>query len=313
MSKKVYLLINKTSGSNFGSVAFENMKKALNKVQLPYESFISEYSGQLTQLARKLANHIQNRAERYIVVIGGDGSLNQALNGVKESHYPTTPIAYLPAGTGDDFARALKLTKNATELVNHLVQGPKIEKVDCGHYKYLNHDISGYFVNNLGIGFDAYVVAQTNQAVLKRRFNKLHIGNLSYGIKVLNALANQDTFSVTVKANGETHTFDNAYLVTTTNHPYFGGGVPLLPQANVHSNALDTVVVEKPNTAKFLYLFIKMFINGSHVRDPHFHYFESKKIEVSTSGLEFGQLDGEELGSKTFNIVFELDKFNLLI
>lgn len=88
--------------------------------------------------------------------------------------------------------------------------------------------------------------------------------------------------------------------MTTTNHPYFGGGVPILPIASIHNHHLDIVIVEKPNLVKFIYLFSKLLINGSHLKSNQFHYFESSVIEVKTDDPEYGQLDGEELSKESF-------------
>lgn len=312
MSKKVYLLVNQTAGTNRGASAFKKIKTELEQASLPYQSYISRYAGELTALAKHVANKVANKPEQYLVVVGGDGSLNQALNGIKHSHFPETPLAYVPAGTGDDFARALKFKQTSHDLVTHLKNSPEVRSVDCGHYFDLNRQQDGYFVNNLGIGFDAYVVAQTNNSRLKKQFNHLNLGNLTYGANIIKALANQETFGVTITTGHQMHHFNDAYLVTTTNHPYFGGGVPLLPKANPFSHKLDTVVVEKPSLPKFTYLFSKLLINGSHVTDPHFHYYEAEQIQVRTTDLEYGQLDGEELGSRSFDLKFEISNFNLL-
>lgn len=88
------------------------------------------------------------------------------------------PLAYFPAGTGNDFARAAKLETDSLKLIRHLKNNPTVTKVDCGKYHDLINGEIRYFVNNLGIGFDAYVVNKTNHSKLKTKFNKINIGNL---------------------------------------------------------------------------------------------------------------------------------------
>ena len=124
---------------------------------MDYDIHISNYPGQLVPLATKVANEISSGTE-YVIVVGGDGSLNQALNGVKNSKQPNTALAYFPAGTGNDFARAAKLETDPLKLIRHLKNNPTVTKVDCGKYHDLISGEMRYFVNNLGIGFDAYVV-----------------------------------------------------------------------------------------------------------------------------------------------------------
>lgn len=307
MPKKFYLLVNLTSGANKGSFNYHEVTKELDKQKLDYETIISKKSGYLVEASRLLANSLKNTPNNIIIVIGGDGSLNQVLNGVKRSHYPETPIAYLPSGTGDDFARALDLRYSVKEFINKLNTKPTIEKIDCGYFIDQNSHKKGYFVNNLGIGFDAYVVAETNNSNLKKR-----LGHFSYGINVFKALFNQNTFKVTIKENDKIHYFDDAFLVTTTNHPYFGGGVPILPKAKPTSHLLDVVVVERPSIFKFIYLFSKLLFGKKQLKDSHYHYYGAKELEVITRDLEYGQLDGEELGSRNFDLLFQVQSFNLL-
>lgn len=238
--------------------------------------------------------------------------MNQALNGVKNSLHPDTPLAYFPAGTGNDFARAAKLQNNPLKFIKKIKNHPTVTNVDCGRYQDLLTGEEKYFVNNLGIGFDAFVVNKTNHSKLKTKFNKINIGNLTYGINIAQALKGQDNFKVKILTNEHTYSYDHAYLVTTTNHPYFGGGVPILPIANIYNHKLDIAIVKKPNLAKFLYLFSKLLLNGSHMQSKQFHYFEANKIEVETYQAEYGQLDGEELNRRKFHLKFEVDHFKLL-
>ncbi|MCZ3585690.1 YegS/Rv2252/BmrU family lipid kinase [Lactobacillus gasseri] len=309
--KKVHLLVNLKSGSDKGAKALKEIEAALKKEKLAYNIQISTYPGQLVPIATKTANEINNNHE-CIVIVGGDGSLNQALNGVKNSLHPDTPLAYFPASTGNDFARAAKLQNNPLKFIKKIKNHPTVTNVDCGRYQDLLTGEEKYFVNNLGIGFDAFVVNKTNHSKLKTKFNKINIGNLTYGINIAQALKGQDNFKVKILTNEHTYSYDHAYLVTTTNHPYFGGGVPILPIANIYNHKLDIAIVEKPNLAKFLYLFSKLLLNGSHMQSKQFHYFEANKIEVETYQAEYGQLDGEELNRRKFHLKFEVDHFKLL-
>lgn len=89
--KKVHLLVNLKSGSDKGAKALKEIEAALKKEKLAYNIQISTYPGQLVPIATKTANEINNNHE-CIVVVGGDGSLNQALNGVKIHFILTLPL-----------------------------------------------------------------------------------------------------------------------------------------------------------------------------------------------------------------------------
>lgn len=310
MNIKITILVNKTAGNGNAEITFNKTKKILNSKNIPYTVLESTYPGELILLAQKYANQAHSNKE-YLLVIGGDGSFNQTLNGVKKSNNPDTPIAYLPAGTGNDFARAAKLSSNPQKVITSLRSGPQIQIVDCGKFTLDQHKWQ-YFVNNFGIGFDAYIVHKSNHGSFKKILNKIKLGKLVYVSNLVSALHNQNNFKINVKTLSKEYHFNNTYFVTTTNHPYFGGGVPILPSANIHSHVLNAVVVEKPSLRKFLILFAHLLKDGSHVNDPHFHNIEAKELQISTYTPEYGQMDGEDTKKQSFRITFQIDHFNLI-
>lgn len=311
-TKKVHLLVNQVAGNGNAVKADHALQNVLRQLQLPFDRQKSHYPGELIKLAQNYANN-HPTIHDVLIVVGGDGSFNEVLNGIKNSNYPETPIAYLPAGTGNDFARAAGLTAEPSQLIHNLLQDPEPQQVDCGYFtSNIKNMPSRYFVNNLGIGFDALVVHQSNHERLKRKLNQLNSGNLIYGLNIIKALVKQNTFTVTVKTKDKTVRYGDAYLITTTNHPYFGGGIAILPKANIYSHHLDAIIVEKPSWGKFIYLFSKLLKDGSHVNAPEFHDLEAKGISVETKKLEYAQVDGEDINAQSFKIHFKVDHFNLL-
>lgn len=311
MNIKITLLVNETAGNGNAKIAFNKTKHILNEKKIPYDIMKSNYPGELIKLAQNYANQT-HKDNNYLVVIGGDGSFNQVLNGIKKSAHPDTPVAYLPAGTGNDFARAAKISNDPKKLISKLLTKPGSQEIDCGKFKINEQKDWQYFVNNFGIGFDAYVVHKSNHEQFKKVLNKIKLGKLIYASNIINALHTQDTFKVQVKSNSRKYTFNDTYFVTTTNHPYFGGGIAILPRANLHSHQLDTVIVEKPALGKFIRLFLHLLKDGSHVNDPQFHYVEAKEICVDTMTPEYGQIDGEDTKKQPFHLKFKIDHFNLI-
>lgn len=308
---KLELFLNPVAGNGQALKAYRKLCSILKKEDIPFHTTVSKQPKQFIQLAKEYGQNEHPLNDR-LIVIGGDGSLNQVVNGIKNSSHPDTPLTYLPAGSGNDFARAAKISSDPQKLVDSLLTHPNIEKVDCGSFKTDSSKEITYFVNNLGIGFDAYVVHRSNAAALKKGLNHLHFGNMIYSLNIVSALIHQNTFAVTVKSHDKTMRFGDAYFVTTTNHPYFGGGIAILPRANIYSHKLDTVIVEKPSLTKFIFLFGKLLKNGSHVTDPQFHYLEAEEIIVHTQKPEFAQLDGEDLPRQGYQLKFKIDSFNLI-
>jgi len=310
---KIHLLVNEVAGNGRARKALEKTASLLIDENINFDLQKSTYPGEAIYIAQEYGD-LHHLPTEILLVIGGDGSLNEVLNGIKRSANPQTPIAYLPAGTGNDFARAAGLTNDPQILVDHLKQGFQPDRIDCGIFIFpdIAADKKYYFANSFGIGFDAFVNHNSNISKLKKILNHLSEGKLIYGCNVLATVTKQDTFSVDIERSGQKFHFDDAFMVTTTNHPYLGGGLPLLPSAKLDSHKIDTVVVEKFGLTKLVKLFINLLKDGSHVNDPQFHYFEADKVKVTTNKKEYAQVDGEEIKRNKFNIEFSVSSFNLL-
>jgi len=102
--------------------------------------------------------------------------------------------------------------------------------------------------------------------------------------------------------------YQDAFLVTTSNHPYFGGGVPILPNATVHDPNLELIVIERHNW--LILLWIALFIpSGKHLNSHWVHHYKASSIRLTTTTLEFGQSDGEEMGSRFFDLEMNTVKY----
>ncbi|MBA1394256.1 diacylglycerol kinase family lipid kinase [Lactobacillus sp. XV13L] len=205
------------------------------------------------------------------------------------------------------------MTTDPRVLLGHLKANLEPVEVDCGTFRLPGFSQNTfYFANSFGMGFDAYVNHLSNISQLKKVLNKINEGNFIYGLHILTCLRKQDTFKVEIESRGKTKIYQDAFLVTTTNHPYLGGGIPLLPVASINSHKLDTVIVEKFTLRGLIKLFVKLLRDGSHVGCPEFHYVEAEQIRVKTTKKEFAQVDGEEIKRSRFDVEVTVDQVNLL-
>lgn len=162
-----------------------------------------------------------------------------------------------------------------------------------------------YFVNNIGMGFDASAVYYTNHSRRKDFLNKLKLGTLAYASSLIKVIRLQKGFDIDVDFDDTRKHFDNAYIVTATNHPYFGGGIAIDPKATPFDHKLDLVVVNKITGKTFVKLFIKLLTNGSHLQDKNVWYIQKPEFTIYDHQTEQGQMDGEELGEHKFEIHFK--------
>lgn len=314
MNFHYHLLINQASGSGHGAKVGERILQLVREKKFAYDVYPTEYAGHELEIAQKLAEEVlvpwnedsqtqyQDRPFPLLVVIGGDGTLHQVLN--QFLHLQVTfPVAYIPAGSGNDFARGIGLSRepekafwsiakaNAPTDVNVLVYEEKIQKE------------FGLVVNNVGIGLDAAIVNAANNSATKEQLNKFNLGNFAYVAAIINVLFTQKGFPILIEVNGSKHCFDKAFLCTTTNHPYFGGGVAIAPMADAFKNNLDLVIVERIPMVKIFWL-IQKLVRKKHTTSKHFHHFSGNKLRIVSTIPEYGQADGEVMGSRPFDITF---------
>lgn len=309
MAISYFIIINKFAGSGNAAKIWPRVEAVLKQKSIKYKLVTSDYAGHVTEIAKERAN--QQRPDEIILVIGGDGTLHEAITGLKQSSF-TEPIAYIPAGSGNDFARGLGMSLDPLTALNQILAATKPMIIDIGHYVETAGGTPHYFVNNIGLGFDASIVAYTNHSPMKTKLNKMHLGSLSYLTSIFHVMNYQAGFKIDVISDGQTFEMDNAFLVTLSNHPYFGGGVKIMPTAKIDSGELELILIEKMTWPKFIYMFSKM-LQGKHYKIPGVQHIVGKQISMQIHSAEHGQVDGEELGEHAFKFTVDTIKYPFMI
>lgn len=301
-----FIVVNESAGSGHAKQVWQSIKKVLVSQNVQFSTHLTQYAGHaslLTESYARLFHPSDQNDNQIILVIGGDGTLNECINGVKNADTFDIPIAYIPAGSGNDFARGAGIPKAPLMALERILNTQSAKPLNVGVMHELSRHEKKYFINNVGVGFDAQIVSIANQSRSKKILNKLHLGSLTYLSALLGTLSRQGSFPVTVQTNGHREFYQDAFLLTTSNHPYFGGGVPILPMADPSKNNLDLIIIEKSSLLKLLYLAILM-LSGKHIDQKGVHHFTSNKIKLSVDSLEYGQMDGEDLGTRFFEIEY---------
>lgn len=297
---KYNFLVNPHSGSGKGQQIWQQLKAYLDEHQISYSVFHSEYAGHPRQLANQLAtNHGQNEC---LVVVGGDGTLHEAVTGlIRADQDQPLPFAYIPAGTGNDFARGYGVSFRPLAALQQILTNQKPHPINIGHFIDHRRSNQGIFLNNFGIGFDAAIVNHTVDSKLKRVLNRLHLGTLSYAFKTVKILFSQHAFPVEVIQDGQKTSFNRAFLVVTSNHPYIGGGVKIAADQHIDQATLELAIMEKRHWVPFLWT-ILLFATGRLIYARHVHLFRGPQIRYRVLAREYGQIDGEVLGQEAFDL-----------
>jgi diacylglycerol kinase (ATP) len=226
-----------------------------------------------------------------VVASGGDGTLFEVLNG----HYQNPskekpPIGLLPNGTGNAFAKELKLQSFEWQKAIDIIAANTLKKIDVA--RLVTEGKTYYFINVLGVGF----VADVGGTVEKLK----GLGELSYLLGVLYQIAFLKSSKMTLEIDGQKMEKE-AVFVEIANTRYTGSTFIMAPDAVIDDGYLDVVLANKATRRKILQLLPTIF-KGEHVLDEKVDVFKAKKIRIETDVPKGLIPDGELFGSTPIEI-----------
>jgi YegS/Rv2252/BmrU family lipid kinase len=213
-----------------------------------------------------------------VAALGGDGLLRPVAGALKDTG---AALALIPCGRGNDFARVLGVPKDPTEATRLAVQGDErlVDVASADHTPYVG-------IASLGIDSDANRIA--NEV-------KLVKGNAVYLYAGLRALAAWKPASFRVTVDGERHEF-TGYSVAVGNSRAYGGGMLLLPHAELDDGKLDVLMVEDDSKLGCLRNLARSF-KGTHLDSPNMHLTRGAEIEVESDRPFVVYADGDPIGA----------------
>ncbi len=236
------------------------------------------------------ANAIRERPDA-LVVVGGDGTLASILEEIAHSD---VPIALVPAGTGNDFARAMNLpfgsAHSAAEAAELALRG-KVCDVDIATASSPEQSIK--FLTVAALGFDALVSERTNQL----RWPK---GAARYYLALLIELVRLRPLRFTLRVDDEDATALPGILVAVGNTRSYGGGMPMCPDADPSDGMLDLTHVAPLGRMKLIRLF-PLLLRAGHTGRAEVLTRRCTSIEISAPGL-IVYADGERVGTESVRI-----------
>lgn len=147
------IIANPFSGGGNGKKQFDCLVNYCLKNNITFSTYLTQYAGEMIEMISCIIQNLS--AEQKIIIIGGDGTLNEAISALIQFNQKI-PVAYLPAGTGNDFAREMKLTHDIPTFIKHL-QNETIKNLEIiSYHEKLSHK-KGIAINSLGFGIDAAI------------------------------------------------------------------------------------------------------------------------------------------------------------
>lgn len=307
--KSFFIVVNEHANSGKSKQNWQLVKSTLDNRQINYTFKITNHDAK--QVAYSFAKNLTTASlDDYIVmVVGGDGTLNDTINGLKHAHLSKDlPLSFIPSGNTKSFAKGSGISNNPAEALNQILIAKDAQYLDIGCFEEITHNKKGYFLNDFGIGIDAYIVSLNTHIAHHTLFKKMHLGFLPYIWNVLKAYFNQESFNVTVRVDNKYEFYKHAFLVNIANHPYFNKHITLSPEADVNDHKLDLIIADNINFFNCILFSIFLYFK-KQLKLPSVYHYKKKEIHLIINSLEFGQIDGEEQGNKYYDICFKVSKY----
>ncbi|PWJ49475.1 diacylglycerol/lipid kinase family protein [Faecalicatena contorta] len=285
---KYNFIVNPHSRSGKGGMIWEILEPELKKRQTDYEGFLTEHPGHAITLAQQITGDGQ---EHVIVILGGDGTVNEVVNGIEDVEKIT--LGYIPTGSSNDLARGLGLPKEPLDALDVVLNSGQIQKMDIGLLTRGGKERR--FAVSAGIGFDAAVCHQAAISSLKVLLNRLKLGKLTYVAIALGRLFCDNPVRAQITLDDkEAKTFERVYFAAAMNNSYEGGGFHFCPNARNDDGLLDVIVISKlPKLAVLLLL--PTAYKGWHTHFPGIFVFQCRKATIETEEALAVHTDGEPI------------------
>lgn len=253
-----HFIVNAKSRSGMGGMTWKLIEPELKKRRTEYICHLTEKRGHAKKIAAQITEDGQNHT---LVVMGGDGTVNEVVNGIKD---PSKVLfGYIPVGSSNDFARGLRLEKDPMKALNVILKPVKTMQIDLGEIR--NKTGSRRFAVSAGIGFDAAVCHEVCVSKWKVLLNRIGLGKLSYAAVALDRLRKDRPARIRVSlSDGSERIFENTYFAAFMNLPYEGGGFKFCPDASPEDGCLDIIVVHGITLPGILFL-LPLAFAGKHV------------------------------------------------
>lgn len=294
VSQKWFAIVNPVAGSGRGLIDWPHISKLLRDNRVVHEYAFTERKYHAIELAVEAIG----RGFRQIIVVGGDGTIHEVVNGLfiqKEVHTAQVLLSVIAVGTGNDWIRMYGIPRKYSEAIRAIVEGHSfLQDVGVISYYKANYKQSRYMANVAGVGFDACV---------NRRYNHLkEQGKRGKGLylwSTLKAVLTYASTGVKIFVDDELVVNDLVYSATIGIGKYNGGGMLQTPQAIADDGLFDLTIIRKMNPLQVLLNF-KVLFNGQIYQLRSTSLNRGRVIRIESSPEIALEVDGEALGYSPF-------------
>jgi diacylglycerol kinase (ATP) len=281
-------LVNPASANGSTGRRWAALREEARAAGLEGEERLSECPGHLVELAEDAARG----GAGTLVVVGGDGTVHEAVNGLMRSERASeVALAVVPRGTGKDFARSLRIpTRTSTALAT--AREGRIREVDAGRASFAAPDGSraeAYFANFAGAGISGAIARRANAS------SKAMGGRMSFVVATITVFARWRAVEMTAAVDADRRS-GPMFEVLAMNGDYTAGGMWAAPEARPDDGLLDVVVIGDVTKGDFVRTFPKIY-RGRHLSHPKIELLRGSAVIVESKHPLPVVLDGEQPGT----------------
>jgi diacylglycerol kinase (ATP) len=296
---KTRLIINPASARGNMTRRYSQLEATLREEDFPFDAVFTRHRGHATELAHAALH----AGYDLIVAVGGDGTINEVVNGMVtqdgKAINPEATLGIIPGGTGSDFARTADIPRDTLMAARHLARATKDVTLDLGKITFCRAGKPAvrFFANVSGMGFDAEVIARLE------RSGKHGGGTIPYYRALLASIAHFKNFDLTLTIDGK-KVNGSMNPIVVSNGKFFGGGMMISPNATL-SDGKFHVVFGHDFTALELLLATPKLYTGSILKHQKTTEYVAETVTVESPETLLIEADGELIGegTATFQIV----------
>jgi len=295
------VIANPRSGRGKVATHLPEIERILTDARLSYRIVRTTHPGHATEVARDALA----RGERYLVAVGGDGTVHEVVNGMLDAGRPVAAGAVLgvvAAGSGCDFVRSFGLPGDTLQAARHLA-GDRVRPLDVGQVTFNSRtsgtsapaEVTRYFPNIAEAGLGGAVVARAARL-------PAFLGPARYPVGFWLTLPGFRPATVRLDVDGQAYQW-RAHNVVVANCRFYGGGMQISPKSKPDDGALDVLVMAGPKSDAFTEL--PKVYRGTHLPHRNIAELRASRVRVEADPPFRIEADGELLGTTpaTFEII----------
>ena len=273
------IIVNPTGGKGKSLKALKQVEKILSDHKQEYKIHNTERPGHATEIAAELTK----KPGVKLIVLGGDGSFNEVLNGI--SDFGNVTLGIVACGTGNDFIRASGHPRKIKDAMDVILKGETgyIDYIDVGSRRCLNV---------AGAGMDVDVLIRYAEM-------KAFHGKIKYYASLFDTLAHVKWHKLRITIDGKSMD-KSVFMIGVGNGTCIGGGMPICPNAKVDDGLLSIVIVNEMKKSR-IPVELPGFLSGKHIKKDYTEEYSGKEVRIEVLDEGKIELDGEVIDDKVLD------------